>query len=143
MIIDAQLLFSDEQAITATAASTNIIDLGEERRIGTGEPLYLVASLDEAMADAGSDSTITVTLESDSTSAFSSPATVMTLGTFAATSAAGTALKGVLPPDVPTERFIRLNYTVANGNLSAGKVTAEIVKSVDAWRAYPDAVTIS
>jgi hypothetical protein len=143
MILDAQNLFSDEQAITVTAASSNIIDLGVERRIGTGEPLHVDVLLDEAMTDAGSDSTITVTLESDDNSGFASPAVVATIGTFAALSAAGTRKLLIIPPDVSTERFIRLNYTVANGALTTGKVTAFVALGIDAYRSYADNITIS
>ena len=51
MYVDAQLLFSDAQAVTAAAASTNSIDLGAVRDIGTGEELYVVCVCDVAMKD--------------------------------------------------------------------------------------------
>ena len=156
MILDAQNLFSDEQAITASAASTNIIDLGAERRIGTGEPIDILIQLVADMTDSGSDSTVAVTLQTDTDVAFGSPATYATiLGdmsstvTFAATTTAlGTANKPSkllfrFIPDHRIDRYLRLYYTVANGSLSTGSVTAGIVKDADAYRAYADNVTIS
>lgn len=48
MILDAQNLFSDAQALTATAISENVIDLSQARSIGNGEPLCVLFSVDVA-----------------------------------------------------------------------------------------------
>lgn len=143
MILDAQNLFSDAQTVTASAASTNLIDLGTERRIGTGEPIYFVVQLDEAMSDVGSNSTATVTIQSDALAAFGSPTTRQTIGTFAAESAAGSRLIARLAPEALFENFIRAYYTVANGDLATGKFTAFLTKDIEAFTAYPDGFTIS
>ena len=42
MFIDANLLFSNAQAVTADAVGTNVIDLSVARSIGSGEPLAVV-----------------------------------------------------------------------------------------------------
>jgi len=42
MIIDAHNQFSDAQAVTASAVGTNVIDLGVNRSIGSGEPMGVV-----------------------------------------------------------------------------------------------------
>lgn len=52
MLLDAQNLFSDAQALTATAISDNIIDLSQARSIGNGEPLAVLFVVDVA-ADQG------------------------------------------------------------------------------------------
>ncbi len=52
MLIDAQHLFSDAQALSATAVATNVISLGSDRSIGTGEPLCVAFQIDVA-ADQG------------------------------------------------------------------------------------------
>ena len=70
MILDTQLEFSDAQAVTATAVSTNVVDLSSVRDIGVGEELYIRIGVVVAMTDAGSDSTIAVTLETDDAAAF-------------------------------------------------------------------------
>jgi hypothetical protein len=48
MILDAQLLFSDAQAVTTDAVGTNVIDLSIARCIGTGEPMAVLFSVDVA-----------------------------------------------------------------------------------------------
>jgi len=149
MIIDAQLQYSAAQAVTATAASTNSIDHGPlknnlGRNLGVGEELYLVITLVTAMTDAGSDSTVTVTLETDDNSAFSSATVTRTLGVFAALAAAGTRIVYKLAPGDINEQYSQLRYTVANGNLSTGAFTAQIVKNPDGlYQSYKDNITIS
>lgn len=144
MFMDAQNLFSDAQAITATAASTNYIDLQAVRNIGVGQPLYVVCVVDVAFTDASSDSTLTVALEGDSTTTFSPDAT-RDLFTFAALSAAGTVKIAPLQPGGGPEgyRYIQLKYTPANGNLSTGSITAFLAVDVQQYTAYADAITIS
>ena len=143
MLVDAQNLFSDEQAITAAAASENLIDLGEARDIGTGENLFVVLVVDTTLDDSGDDSTVAVTLQTDDNSDFSSPTTSQTLFTIAATAAAGTKYIARIQPDAVNERYARLYYTPANGNLSAGAVTAFITHDIDKYVAYADNITIS
>jgi hypothetical protein len=142
--VDAQLMFSDEQAVTAAAASTNYIDLGSVRDIGTGEDLYVVVQVDVAMADSGSDSTLAVALEGDSSTTFT-PDGTQTLFTFAATSAAGTVKIAKLDPgSAPLQyRYIQLKYTPANGDLSAGKFTAFLTNNIDKYVTYADGFKIS
>ena len=41
MILDQSLQLSLTQAVTATALSTNVIDIGSARNIGAGEDLFL------------------------------------------------------------------------------------------------------
>lgn len=144
MILDAQLQFSDSQAVTATAASTNYVDLGVARDIGTGEDLYIVVNCEVAMTDSGSDSTLAVALEGDSTTTFSPDATV-DLFTFAAASAAGTVKIAKLSPGSGPlgYRYIQLKYTPANGNLTTGTFSAFLTNNIDKYTAYADGITIS
>lgn len=143
MLFDAMNKFSDAQAVTAAAASTEYMDLGIARQIGDGENLYVMIVCDVAMTDGSSDSTLAVTLETDDNSSFSSATTVQTIGTFAALSAIGTKLIARLQPSTAYERYIRLYYTPANGNLSTGSFTAFLVKDVGNYKAYADNITIS
>lgn len=141
--IDAQYRFSNAQAITASAASTNIVDLMAARNLGDGRPLWLVVACVVTMTDAASDSTVAVTVETDDNSGFSSATTAQTVGTFAATSAAGTRFQVRLQPFTTAERYLRLQYTVANGNLTTGSYTAFLTTDPDRWTAYQDGLTIS
>lgn len=144
MILDAQLLFSDAQAVTSAAGSTNTIDLSAVRDIGTGEDLYVGVTVDVAMNDTGSNSTLTVALEGDSTTTFTPDATE-DLFTFDAVSAAGTTkFKKLSPGSGPLQyQYIRLKYTPANGDLSAGTFTAFLTKDIQKYTSYADALTIS
>ena len=131
MIFDNQTLLSDAQAITATAASTNILDLGPikaglVRDIGKGKQIPLLIQVVEQFAAAGAG-TLTVALQVDDNDTFSSPKTV-----WSSTALALADLKPgkvVIPEYVPRgtdEKFLRLNYTVATGPMTAGRVTAGV-----------------
>lgn len=146
MIIDAQLRFSVAQSVAATAVSTNVIDLGTERRIGTGEPMVVAIVVTTALDGGNADETYTVTIQTDDNEAFSSATTLA--GTAAVSmprgSAAGTRFYIPIPPGAATERYIRLNYTVA-GTTPSGAVTAWLTtaSALQAEGVYPDAFTIS
>lgn len=146
-IVDAQQMFSNAQSMAASAASTNIVDLGEERRIGTGEPMALVYTVTTALDGANADETYSAQLQSDSTDAFGSPASVGGAVALTRGSAAGTKFILVIPPGTATERFLRVNYTIG-GTTPSGNVTAELkpLSMVDTSGAsvfYADAITIS
>ncbi len=146
MLIDRQNMFSDSQAITATAASTDTIDLDKAGlRIGVGIPLYIVFVVTETFADSGSDSTVTPALQADDNEAFSSATTIRTYDTFAALSAVNTTRVYALDPQPLNnfERYLRVNYTVANGNLTAGKITAFLAMQAQLNALYPAGWTIS
>lgn len=139
MILDAENLFSSAQAITASAASTNIIDLSQVRDIGVGEDIYVVALVTTAFTDTGGDSTVAVTLETDDNEAFSSPAlAVQTLGTFGASAAAGSKLVAKLQPGAIVQRYMRAYYTVAGGSLTTGAISCFLTLDIEAARIYPN-----
>lgn len=149
MYLDAKNEFSDAQAVTSTIISSNVIDLGATntlKDIGVGEDVWLVVQTQTAATDSGSDATLTVTLESDSTANLATSATVhYSTGAlaFAAFSPAGTVLAAVRLPSGSYERYLGVRYTVASGPLTAGKFDAFLTKDVQKWQAYADAVTIA
>ena len=149
MYLDAKNEFSDAQAVTSTAISTNVIDLGATntlKDIGVGEDVWLVVLTQTAATDSGSDATLAVTLESDSTANLATSATVhYSTGAlaFAAFSPAGTVLAAVRLPSGSYERYLGVRYTVASGPLTDGKFDAFLTKDVQKWQAYADAVTIA
>lgn len=143
MFIDGEMLFSDAQAITADAASTNLMDLGvAQRRLGTGNNIYCALIVDVALTDAGSTSFITVTMEQDDSSSFGSATAIQTLFVVPALSAIGAKFIARLAPSVITERYIRLKYTMTNGDLTTGTVTAFLTDTVDDTFHYADARTL-
>jgi hypothetical protein len=139
MQLDQQNLFSDQQAVTAAANSTNVIDLRDVRDIGAGEGFYIMVQVNETLDDAGDDSTLAIALVTDDNAALSSPATIRTLVTLPALTAAGTTLyyKIEAAQLVAFQRYLGLVYTPANGNLSAGKITAGIVRNIQQQGIYP------
>lgn len=142
MFIDSQHLFSDSQALTATAASTNLIDLKvATTRIGVGEPMCVVISCEVAMG--GTSPTMIATLQSDDNSSFSSAATVVVSPTFSSF-AAGAKYVLPIPPGTATEQYIRLNYTMG-GTSPTITVSAFLMpmSMVDNYASYADAITIS
>jgi hypothetical protein len=136
MYLDALALFSNAQAVTATAASTDSMDLSQIRDIGVGEDLYIFCNVDVAMTDSSSNTTITVTLETDDNSGFSSATTTQTLFVFPALSAVGAIRFARIQPLAMNERFAQLRYTVANGDLTTGSFTAGIIHGIDAVANY-------
>lgn len=130
------------QAVTATAPSTSVIPLTVARDIGRGEPVKLECLVTEAFTDSSSDSTITVTIETDDDETFGSPTVAQTVGTFAALSAVGTKLEAFLQPGKINEKFMRLKYTVANGSLTTGKISSQIVDSFNKGNDFPIGSTI-
>lgn len=144
MILDNELKFSDSQAVTSAAASTNSVDLGAVRDIGTGEDLYVVVTVDVELADSGSNSTLDVVLRGDSTSTFTPDAT-QTLFTIPQGAAAGSQYFAKLDPaSAPLQlRYIQLYYSPNNGDLSAGSVSAYLTNNIQRYVSYPDGFTIS
>lgn len=136
MILDTTALFSDAQAITATAVSTNVFDLKATgtvygaaaaltRDIGKGADIPLQITVTETFNNLTS---LTITIETDDNVGFSSAKIVSTSIAFTlAELAIGNRL--LLPERFPAgtnERFVRLRYTVAGAAPTLGKVTAGV-----------------
>lgn len=144
MILDANLEFSDAQAVTATAISTNVVDLGPVtdntlRDIGTGEPVYLVFSVDTTFTASGA-ATLTAALVSDSTANLATSATTHATPLSAipvASLVAGYTAAVHLPPG-NYEQYLGIQYTVGTGPMTAGKINAFITKDAQLYRAYAD-----
>ena len=124
MFVDAKNDFSVAQTI-ATAASTNVIDLGPikgaARDVGVGEKFYIVLWTPTAMS--GTTPTLTVAVQTDDNVGFASPTTLHTSAALTpANLAAGPV---VIPMPFGAEKFLRLSYT-AGGTVAAGTVSASV-----------------
>lgn len=149
MILDAQLQFSSAQAVTAAAASTNKIDVGEARNLGVGKDLYVLVTVDVAMTDGSSDSTLDVWLYGDSSSSFT-PDGKQLLFTIPAVSAIGAGpfyakispsmVAGVLAGNY---EWLELYFDPQNGSLSTGSFSGYITTDIAAFTAYAKGYTIS
>ena len=128
-IFDAMFELSDNQAITATAVSTNDWDFqAAGREMGAGEPLYLNVRVGDTDFDSGADDgTLTVALVYDATALDTSSTVIyQTVALAEAALTAGTwIMRMALPVDVDKGRYIGLLYTVAgSGNFTAGTIDA-------------------
>lgn len=137
MIIDTLLEFSDAQALTATADSTNVVNLGGDFDVGVGQPLYLVVQVDVALDAGTGDETYVVELETDSVAAMSSSAIINTF-TFTRGDAAGTRQFQAVAS--ANEQFLQVVYTLG-GTTPTGTFSAWLTSEQPAsWVSLADAV---
>ena len=157
MYVDTQLPFSDSQAVTATAVSTNVIDLvslglggGSNvalnviEDMGNGEPIYLVVQTAVAVTG-GTSPTLTVTLESSTTADLATSPTVHYSSGALATatySSAGTQFIAIALPMGDYKRYVGLRFTVASGPFTAGAFDAFLTHDVQRVKAYKSAFTV-
>lgn len=140
MYVDKELELSSEQAVTASAASTNYIDQGAAMDAGMSQQKHLAITVDVAADSAANGASVTFQLQCDSDSAFGSAKTVAQSGAIAeAELVAGKQVFIPLPVGLD-ERYIRLYYSVSGENLTAGKFTAQIVEGIQKNDAYADAL---
>lgn len=125
--IDGQAFFSDAQAVTVTAASTNSHNLiNTTPQLAGGADCFVEVRVDTAFAGGTS---ITASLQTDSDGAFGSATTVTTGSTVLTASAtAGASLLRFNLKGATLEQYIRVYYTVV-GTMSAGKVDAYLVET--------------
>lgn len=124
MIIDSLLELSIKQAVTTSAASTNVVDFGTKKP-NTGnaaQNLYAVFTIPESFA--GGSLTISLQDSADGTNF----ANVISGVTVTATDLkAGSQY--VIPMPVSHRRYIRAYYTVT-GSMTAGKINCVIVSGL-------------
>jgi hypothetical protein len=129
-IFDAMFELSDNQTVTTTTASTDILDLVvEDIELGAGEPLYLNVRVGTTAFSTGGDNdgTLTVALVYDTAAPVDGSSTVIyqTAALAEANLTAGAwIIRMALPVNVDEESIVGLYYTTAN-TLTAG--------TIDAW----------
>lgn len=126
MLFDKKLLMSSAQAITASAASTNVIDRGDQKDVGRAGDIQLCIQVVEAFNTLTS---LTIEMQTDDNSAFSSPRILFSIVVPLADLKLGYQTPIITLPQ-KTERFLRLNYTVTGTAPTTGKVTAGVVAGV-------------
>ena len=140
MLADALLNFcgASGQAITASAASTEYVDLGAtgtpalnttalSRDIGRGTPVNIRVQVTEAFATLTS---LKVAVQTDDNTSFSSAKTVLeTEAIVLADLTAGYVFNIQWIPRDTDERYVRLYFTVAGSSATGGKVWAAVVQA--------------
>ena len=138
MIFDKLTQFSDQQAITATAASTNSIDLGAWGTVqGAATALKMdafksvkVPLLVQVTETFTLLTSLKIDIELDTTSTFT-PDKTITLGTFLlAELVAGFQIPWTLLPQGINMRYAQLKYTVTGTAPGAGKISAGVVAAI-------------
>ncbi|WP_095110436.1 Bbp16 family capsid cement protein [Pseudomonas sp. Irchel 3E20] len=145
MITDRLNTFSNAQVVTATAASTDVLDLGPlthgntRRDIGAGEPIYLVVAALTAAAAAGAATTNIQLQTSDNNSTW---VTLFDSGPLALADlpAGARPVQVAVPRGV--RRYLRVNYLIGTGPLTAGSFWAGLVKDVQDNTKYASGFTL-
>lgn len=135
MILSEQQIFSDKQAVTATAVSTNVIDLGVagvpygaaaalNHDVGKGAKVPVLAQVTTAFGTAAGMTALTIAIETGATAALGTVVLSQTI--LLADLVAGKQVSfDVLPNDL-NKRYLGFRYTPVTGNANAGNITAAI-----------------
>ena len=134
MILSAQQIFSDDQVVTVTAISTNVIDLGV-----AGTPFDAVAPLNndkgkgtkvpilvQVTEDFATLTSLTITLEVSAAAGLTSPKVLATETVLLADLVAGKQMFNQVLPDGADLRYLGVRYTVNGSDATAGKITAAV-----------------
>lgn len=132
MMTDALLQLSTAQAVTASAVSSNTIDLSVNRDVGAGEDLYAIFTVDEAATAAGA-ATVEFQVITSGSADLSSPTVLGSTGALAKTELTlgrhpiGVCINAnALLAQPIGRRYLGVQYVVATGPLTAGKFSAVI-----------------
>lgn len=144
MITDKLLRVSDAQAVTATAVSTDTIDLSVARDIGEGHDLYMNFNVNEAFATGTSTNFEIIVADNAALSS-----NVVVVGASGAIATAdlvlGKQIAVRINPQVGSlgKQYLGARYTVAGSNNTAGKVTADVVETIqDGKKFYRSGFTV-
>lgn len=144
MALDKQNEFSNAQAVTTTAASTNIIDLGANNNLGIGIAMAVVIHIQVAADMTTGDETYRFDIETDSASAFSSPTLILSKAVVGGSLGVGARVVVPVPPDKSMEQFIGLRYTTGGTSPSITIKSAYLIPQSalqnDAY--YPSGYTV-
>ena len=139
-MIDKALQASTEQAVTSSAASTDVIDFGQANpNSGLTDHLSMAITVDETAAASGA-ATVTFSLQDSADNSTFADVSV-TAAIAKASLVAGAQF--IIPMPTKHRRYVRAYYTVATGPLTAGKFSAQVVAGIQQSVAMPDSSRIA
>jgi len=128
MYLEKKNEFSDAQALTGTAASTNIIDTVVKG--DANDELHLVVQVSSKLASSGKTATLDIILQHDSAVGMGTVTTLATLAQIAeATLVAGYRCWDIRIP-AGAKRYLRVYYTVGTEDFTAGNIDAFLTMDV-------------
>lgn len=143
-ILDRQNTFSYGQVVTATANSTDVIDLGPSspgRNIGHGEPVRIVVDCRTVFAGGTS---LRVQFVESAASNLSSPVTLADSGVIAVASlTAGRVLIDGYVPATTGLRYQGLIFTVVGTMTGGGAIDGFLALDTDHQVQYTDGYTVN
>ena len=147
MILDALLQLADGQAFTATAYTTNTIDLGDvtpKREVGNGEPMALVFSVGVAADITTGDETYEFQLVQSANANLSSHDVMLSRVVAAALLTVGAKIVIPIAKGSITKRYLG-GRMVLGGTTPTITVDADVVplSMVEEYKAYADGFVIS
>lgn len=145
MLLDKNLLVSSAQALTATAVSTDVVDLANARDMAPGERIRGFVAVVTDLLSAGA-TTLQVQVQGSTDNSSYNTYWESEAIAKASITAAGSRIDFELPRPTPGRalpRYLRLNYVVAVSNFTAGTITSAFVLSRDDLVAYPPGVTVT
>ena len=141
MILDQQSIFSDAQAITVTAISSNVIDMmpsGTQAKTGVGDGQDITLFAQAVAAFAGGTSMQIQLVSADDAALSVNPIVHYDTGAIALASLAARArLIAVDLPYGKYRRYLGLKYTVV-GTMTAGTVLAALIEDLQTLNGTTD-----
>lgn len=140
MILSKNLLFAENQAITATAISQNVLEFPDNgivygetaaipRNLGAGREIPLLIQVTQSFATLTS---LTITIESSAAAALTSSTVHHTTGAIPVASlVAGFKLPMRWLPVGVLGKYLGLRFTVGGSNATAGQITAALATEMD------------
>lgn len=149
MLTDALLQLSSAQAVTATAVSTNTIDLSQVRDLGPGTDLYATFTVDTAATASGA-ATVNFQVITSAAAALSSPTVLGQTDAIPKTDL--TVARKPIVLCIPSatllaqpigQRYLGVQYTVGTGPLTAGAFSCTLTLSdVSVGKNYPSGFSV-
>lgn len=145
MILDKRTEFCDAVSLNTGAAGTYLlgdqIDLGVDRDVGNGQPVYLVITVDTPPTSGGA-ATAQFQLASDATAAIATNGTATVhfeskVFTIAEMTAGRVLAVVALPAEGAIyERFLGILQITAVAAFTGGKINAFLTNDVARWKSY-------